>query len=253
MQLDNDFGNKPGFLANMLHLSYNNVLILLYRSGYIGSSEENPEVDGGVALQAAARNSRIIEDMLPEGNLCHAQIHVITNLFNTLCIHTLNLQRSEGTARAIAEHRAKICLMGLQEIQKTWEVTNWVLQLFFQYLDRSTAARLQMPDDTLPRTSVTETNDEPQAQRTIPLSTPMLPLDLNGMPRMGNGDDFGTAAADHDTPWSWTTEEANSFLFSQIENDFSFKFGEGGGIFDWNSGETLSSVLAPFDEESKNL
>jgi hypothetical protein len=32
------------------------------------------------------------------------------------------------------------------------------------------------------------------------------------------------------TPWSWTTDEANQYLFSQIENDFAF--GEG-GMLEW--------------------
>ncbi|KAJ5287584.1 hypothetical protein N7478_003270 [Penicillium angulare] len=47
-----------------------------------------------------------------------------------------------STARLVAEQRAKICLYGLRELQKTWEVTNWILQIFFQYLDRSMARLL---------------------------------------------------------------------------------------------------------------
>lgn len=31
-------------------------------------------------------------------------------------------------------------------MQQTWDVNNWVLQLFFQFLDRSTADKLRMPD-----------------------------------------------------------------------------------------------------------
>lgn len=36
------------------------------------------------------------------------------------------------------------------------------------------------------------------------------------------------------TPWSWTSEEANQYLFQQIENDFSF--GEGWKL-DWGTGQ----------------
>ncbi len=67
----------------------------------------------------------------------------ITSLFSSLCIHTINLQRSAGIARKLAEHRAQICLLGLKEIQKYWEVSNLVLELFFQYLDDSTAKKLR--------------------------------------------------------------------------------------------------------------
>jgi hypothetical protein len=240
MQLDNDFGNRPGFHANMLHLAYNNILILLYRAAYIETGLENSEVDGAVALQAAARNSRIIEDMLPDGEIRHLQIHCITNLFNTLCIHALNLRRSEGTARAIAEHRAKLCLMGLQELQKTWEVTNWVLQLFFQYLDRSTAARLQISDETLPASSPEQSKIREQIRGTLQSKATNAPMDLNGM---GYGYNEASQVTTSDTPWSWSTEEANQFLFSQIENDFNF--GEGGNILDWQ--DTLHNVLPQFD------
>lgn len=35
-----------------------------------------------------------------------------------------------------------MCLLGLKELQKSWDVNNWVLQLFFQYLDESIRSRL---------------------------------------------------------------------------------------------------------------
>lgn len=124
IQLSNDESN-PSFQANMLHLAYNNVHILLHRSAFITDEDSDTEA-AGFALHAAARNSRIVEDMLSEGTMGHAQIHVITNLFNTLCIHVAHLRKSSGVTQTIAEHRAKLCLLGLQELQHTWEVTNWV-------------------------------------------------------------------------------------------------------------------------------
>lgn len=222
MQLSNsDFDAPPSFYANMLHLSYNNLLILLYRAGYIGGPGSS-EVDGTVALQAASRNSRIVEDMLPEGDLRHAHVHVITNLFNTLCVHTFCLREAKkGTAKAIAEYRAKLCLIGLQELQKTWEVQNWVLQLFFHYLDRQTAARLQVQDDSMALSNGMGSRGAAHAQRTgvaTPNTLPMYPIH--------EADTRMSAAASADTPWSWSTEEANQFLFSQIESEFAF--GEGG-------------------------
>lgn len=45
-------------------------------------------------------------------------------------------------SRRIAEHRAQMCLLGLQEIQKYWKINNNVLDLFLQYLDVSIAQRL---------------------------------------------------------------------------------------------------------------
>ncbi|KZL74672.1 cutinase transcription factor 1 alpha [Colletotrichum tofieldiae] len=243
MQLGgDDYEDVPSLYANMLHLAYNNLLILLYRSGCIGTAEESREVDGQVALQAAARNSRIIEDMLLEGTLRHGQIHVITNLFNTLCIHTVNLRASKGAGRSIIEHRAKICLLGLQELQKTWEVRMWVLQLFFQYLDRTTAARLRMQDDagTISGMERYQEGNRTSSNQEIAVSVP-----LEGSLEANAPYGLDTLLAS-ETPWSWSTEEANQFLFTQIENDFAF--GEG-GVINWNP-DALTSALPMIGDDT---
>lgn len=66
----------------------------------------------------------------------------ITSLFAALCIHTISIKRNEHVSRRLAENRAQICLLGLQEIQKYWRINNNVLDLFLQYLDVSIAQRL---------------------------------------------------------------------------------------------------------------
>jgi hypothetical protein len=242
MQVSVDTGDAPSFQASMLHLAYNNLLMLLYRSNFINNEDGSADIEGNIALQAAARNSRIVEDMLPRANIGHAQIHVITNLFNTLCIHVAHLRRSTGINRTLAEHRAKLCLLGLQELQKTWEVTNWVLQLFFQYLDRSTAARLAMEADDMGISSVAAPSGH--ATRT---STPLTEHganvdtdDANALLSMQHtGNNHSETGM---TPWSWTTDEANQYLFAQIENDFAF--GEG-GILQWSPNELLNNAMMP--------
>ena len=247
MQPDSDLEEQPGFHANMQHLAYNNLLILLYRQGFIGTEDESREVDGNIALQAAARNSRIIEDMLSDGNLRHAQVHVITNLFNTLCVHTVHLRQSTGTTKTVAESRANLCLLGLRELQKTWEVTNWVLQLFFQYLDHATAARLRVQqDESAGNTGVRTSREQSQVpQFPQPQATPdpaPRTRPSNAIPESNFVQNVAEAATAGTTPWSWwTSEEANSFLFSQIENEFAFGEGE---MLNWSPGEdAYSNVL----------
>lgn len=240
MQPDNsELSHAPSFHTNMQHLAYNNLLILLYRQGLTGSEEDSREVDGSIALHAAARNSTIVEHMLSDGNLRHGQIHVITNLFNTLCIHIVQLKRSEGTTKAVAEHRAKLSLLGLQELQKTWEVTNWVLQLFFYYLDRATAARLRVQgDEYAPNRIATPLAAGPTPtlqQSATPDITPGISSDrLPPSDVLQTGADLGMPGA---TPWSWTSEEQNQFLFNHIENEFSFGEGE---MLDWTTEETAA-------------
>lgn len=178
--------------------------------------------------------------------MSHAQIHVITNLFNTLCIYVAHLRRTTGINRTIAEHRAKLCLLGLQELQRTWEVTNWVLQLFFQYLDRSTAARLAMEADDVGVSSANiapaTTNMSTRGTRDQSNDSQLTRRALEGIVGSRAAQDAGQAAdLDHaTTPWSWTTDEANQYLFSQIENEFAF--GEG-GVWEWSPEETLVGGL----------
>lgn len=70
----------------------------------------------------------------------------ITHTFSALCIHTIHFGRVTGTARKLAEHRAKLCLLGLKELQKSWDLENWVLDLFFRCLDDRTARDLRLGD-----------------------------------------------------------------------------------------------------------
>lgn len=206
---------KPSLLTGFLHLAYNNLLILIYRADFIamphfcsytlctgksscttGRCGCSTCAGASIALQAAVRNSRLIEGLLEDGDLQTAPTHVITNLFNTLCVHTIHLRRNThggGSAAEIAEHRAQMCLQGLEEIKMTWEVRNWILQLFFQYLDRSTAARLL---------------DEEEED---------------------GGEDARVPEPEKAGP-TWDTEEQmEGFLFGHIEKEFAF----GEGAYDW--------------------
>lgn len=67
-----------------------------------------------------------------------------------MCIHTIHFGRVDGTARKLAEHRAKLCLLGLKELQKSWDLENWVLDLFFRCLDDRTARDLRLADSSMP-------------------------------------------------------------------------------------------------------
>ncbi|KAF5013617.1 hypothetical protein FDECE_378 [Fusarium decemcellulare] len=126
--------------AHLLHLAYNHLRILIYRHKFVkqGQSENN----GQIAVTAASKISRIAEDMLAQGTLRYGQMHLITSLFAALCIHAISIRRGVDVSRRIAEHRAQMCLLGLQEIQKYWKINNNVLDLFLQYLDVSIAQRL---------------------------------------------------------------------------------------------------------------
>lgn len=130
--------------TNMLHLAYNDLQILVNRSTFIAGDEKSG-VSG--ALKAACKSTRILEDMLSQDILQHGQVNLISSSFSVLCMHTIHLRRSQGFNRRVAEQRAQVCIFALKELQKTWDINNWVLQLFFRYLDNSIATKLHIPED----------------------------------------------------------------------------------------------------------
>lgn len=56
-------------------------------------------------------------------------------------------------------------------------------------------------------------------------------------------DGDGRAAQAPETPWPWSTEQQNNFLFAQIENNFAF--GEG-TAYDW-TGDSVGVSLPQFE------
>ncbi|KAI3401747.1 hypothetical protein diail_9411 [Diaporthe ilicicola] len=152
--------DSPSVWMCLLHLGYNHLRILIYRSGFLRKNEN----DTKAALGAANQISRIAEDMLERKTLQvsrhlprkliakqipqYGQMHLITSLFAALCIHAINLKTADGIGRRLAENRAQICLLGLKEVQKFWRINNTVLDLFLQYLDESIAKRLRGDGDT---------------------------------------------------------------------------------------------------------
>ncbi|RAH68112.1 fungal specific transcription factor domain-containing protein, partial [Aspergillus aculeatinus CBS 121060] len=122
---------RAKFLTGLIHMTYYNLYILLYRPLLLHSPEKGTGGEGQIAVDAATRSTRIVEDMLSHNVVQHGPTHLITHVFSTLCIHTLQFRRETGTGRQLAEHRARLCLLGLQELQKSWDLENWVLELFF--------------------------------------------------------------------------------------------------------------------------
>ncbi|OGE48940.1 hypothetical protein PENARI_c024G07349 [Penicillium arizonense] len=166
------------FLIGMLHMAYKP--IFLQPPGQSTSSE------GNMALDAATRSTRVLEDMLSQNLVQHGSLHLITHTFSALCIHTIHFGRVTGTARKLAEHRAKLCLLGLKELQKSWDLENWVLDLFFRSLDDRTARDLRLADVTVPPSTsqVDGTQTPAETSLATPNSGPYGPLSPNPPERL---------------------------------------------------------------------
>ncbi|KAJ5212797.1 uncharacterized protein N7498_004443 [Penicillium cinerascens] len=173
MQFQSSMNRNVMFLVGMLHMTYNNLYVLLYRPLFLQPPSESRSVEGNIALDAATRSTRILEDMLSENLVQHGPVHLITHTFSALCIHTIHFGRVASTARKLAEHRAKLCLLGLKELQKSWDLENWVLDLFFRCLDDRTARNLRLADVGMPSSgSSGQLSKGPQAPDSPALEAP---------------------------------------------------------------------------------
>ncbi len=140
-------------------------MILLCGSVDIGIDDSAEDSDDVLASEAAQRSTRIIEDMLAKDAIQYGQIHLyfepfrvcsvpiltsmtsITCIFSTLCVHVLQMRHSmRETAYQLAEYRARICLMGLKELRLSWDANNWILELFYHFLDDKTAEVLHIAE-----------------------------------------------------------------------------------------------------------
>ncbi|KAF3007033.1 hypothetical protein E8E15_000258 [Penicillium rubens] len=179
MQFQMPMSREAMFLVGMLHMAYNNLYILLYRPLFLQPPGQSANPEGNVALDAATRSTRILEDMLSENLVQHGSVHLITHTFSALCIHTIHFGRVTDTARKLAEHRAKLCLLGLKELQKSWDLENWVLDLFFRCLDDRTARDLRLADPALPSSTPQTGGRNVEITPASPASGPYRPPSPN--------------------------------------------------------------------------
>ena len=202
---------SPSLHASLLHLAYNNLLILLHLNDH--SVDHNQVTEGGEVLQAASQIARIVEYLPPKGTLRHAQVQVTMNLSNALCVHNNYLRHAHGADVADAEHRSKICLLGLQEIQKTWWAQDRALHASFPCSDPSIAPNLLV---------------QPGPSRFQEQSSP-----TNGARRWSPERYFSQMWLEPErsstvagSPWAWSAEQQNAFLLARIGGDAAV--GEGG-------------------------
>ncbi|KAF4545053.1 hypothetical protein BFW01_g2570 [Lasiodiplodia theobromae] len=156
--------------VHLLHLAYNHLRILVHRGVFLRSHDSSEKQ---AAISAACRISRIAEDMLAQKTIRFGQMHLITSLFAALCINVIEIRTADDVAKRLAENRAQMCLLGLKEVQKYWSINNIVLDLFFQYLDKSTARRLHgdHTEATRDQTNATISSDGPNFVETASATT----------------------------------------------------------------------------------
>lgn len=215
LRIEEDIGSQPSLHSGMVHMAYNNIVILLYRNCLV---DFNFDQEGQYALQAGARTARIVEDMLPRRMMRHAQMHVLTNLSNTFCLNLMDLRSAKGSTHTSAEHRCKICILGLIELQNTWEFRTWALQLFVRRREAGSGER-QSAEEMDPHQPVIKSETPLQSSYGAPMTR-----DHSGfMGNLADLDGFSfNVGSEMMEPMTWPVDEMERFLFSQIYNSNPF-------------------------------
>ncbi|RAH65213.1 uncharacterized protein BO66DRAFT_443203 [Aspergillus aculeatinus CBS 121060] len=131
---DNGFG--ASFWANMLHMSYQNYYILLFRPKAIDHLSSVDVERDTRARMAADAITRIAEDLLAVGTIQCTQIHFVPALFGALLVHTFNICRRDPIRQRLAENKSRQCLLALSEPSRSWPVRIWFAKAFLNLLRR---------------------------------------------------------------------------------------------------------------------
>ncbi|RAK71472.1 uncharacterized protein BO72DRAFT_473222 [Aspergillus fijiensis CBS 313.89] len=133
-----DYGFGASFWANMLHLSYQNYYILLFRPKAINHLSSADVERDTRACTAADAITRIAEDLLAVGTIQFTQIHFVPALFGALSVHTFNICRKDPICQRLAENKSRQCLLALSELSRSWPVRIWFAKAFLNLLRRLT-------------------------------------------------------------------------------------------------------------------
>ncbi|KAJ9646245.1 hypothetical protein H2204_000908 [Knufia peltigerae] len=129
-------GPQAMLFAAMLMLGLHFCRIILHRKGFLDYSKQKNETTTTHSMVPASANvvTRIVEELLSEGLLPRAQVHLIAVIFASFTIHIVSMEQSQGARRRVLQHKSKMCLLGLAEFRDYWPFVDWMYRLFSSLL-----------------------------------------------------------------------------------------------------------------------
>ncbi|EAS31580.2 transcription factor [Coccidioides immitis RS] len=116
-----------GFWGSILQISHCNYQIVFRRQ-----TSESPGSTGvgTVPFNAAAKTTRLIEDLLSSGTLYLAPRHIVSGIFASLVIHIINIRKGDDYIKMISEHWANLSMTVLSKFEELWPIVVWTRRLF---------------------------------------------------------------------------------------------------------------------------
>ncbi|KJX98735.1 cutinase transcription factor 1 alpha like protein [Zymoseptoria brevis] len=143
------------FWSALLQSNYYTILCLLHRAHMPpagaadarpmnGYPEETAYPSRGIAYQAAAMITSIIETLQKHDQLRYTPAFIVYSLFSALIMHVYQMRSSSQTIVSATQARLTICMNALKDVSKVWLVAKMVHTLFESILgNKALEERLQ--------------------------------------------------------------------------------------------------------------
>ncbi|KAG5298364.1 cutinase transcription factor 1 alpha [Histoplasma ohiense] len=147
--------------TGMLHIAHCWFRILTHRS----RTPENPSspsrsTSHQVAMNAANRMVRIIEEVLSSSAINQCPIHVIPALFAAMSMHAQHICSGDPVREQLGSVKIRLSMIALRELQSTWPVSGWIFLLFTKIIRRIRDTDDYPPPANSSSDTMTETGDQ---------------------------------------------------------------------------------------------
>jgi len=102
-----------------------------------------------LAMDAANRMVRIVEELLSRSHILHCPIHIVPALFAAMGMQAVDICSGLSILEQLAVVKVRLAMIALRELQSTWPVSGWIFRLFSKIV-----RRIRNGDELLPNEPV---------------------------------------------------------------------------------------------------
>ncbi|KAK5556571.1 hypothetical protein LTR46_005083 [Exophiala xenobiotica] len=134
--------NSPSLWTSMLHVAHRSITPQ-------NLSPPSMKTAHTLAMDAANRMIRIVEEMLSRSHVLHCPIHIVPSLFAAMGMQAVDICSGEPVQEQLAVVKVRLAMIALRELQSTWPVSGWIFRLFSKIV-----RRIRNGDELLPNEPV---------------------------------------------------------------------------------------------------
>ncbi|RVX69231.1 hypothetical protein B0A52_07207 [Exophiala mesophila] len=123
--------------TSMLHVAHSWFEIVTHRS--ITPQDWSPpslKDAHNLAMRAANRMIRIVEDLLSPSRISQCPIHIVPALFAAMGMQAVDICSGDHLLGQLGGSRTRSAMLALQQLQGTWPVSGWIFHLFKKIVRR---------------------------------------------------------------------------------------------------------------------